>query len=67
VEGPFGRVGILAFLESGELLGQLPWMAILGFADVVGVIAAAIVLARRHIRRCEDRSLIGQEGLVLRP
>ena len=56
-----------AFLESGELLGQLPWMAILGFADVVGVIAAAIVLARRHIRRREDRSLIGQEGLVLRP
>jgi hypothetical protein len=42
-------------------------MAILGFADVVGVIAAAIVLARRHIRRREDRSLIGQEGLVLRP
>ena len=56
-----------AFLESGELLGQLPWMAILGFADVVGVIAAAIVLARRHIRRREYRSIIGQEELVLWP
>lgn len=48
-----------AFLDSGDLLGRLPWMAILGFADVVGVIAAAIVLARRHLRRREDRLLIG--------
>jgi CAAX protease family protein len=56
-----------AFLESGDLVGQLPWAAILGFADVVGVIAAAILLARRHMRRREDRSFIGSEELVLRP
>jgi hypothetical protein len=56
-----------AFLESGDLLGQLPWAAILGFADVVGVIAAAIVLARRHMRRREDPLLMGREDIVLRP
>jgi CAAX protease family protein len=39
-----------AFVSSGELVGQLPWMAILGFTDVVFVMAAVVVLARRHIR-----------------
>jgi membrane protease YdiL (CAAX protease family) len=56
-----------AFLESGDLLGQLPWAAILGFADVVGVIAAAIVLARRHMHRREDQLLMRREDVVLRP
>lgn len=31
-----------AQLESGELTGELPWAAIAGFADVVGLMAAII-------------------------
>jgi membrane protease YdiL (CAAX protease family) len=42
-----------AQLESGELAGQLPWAAILGFADVIGLMAAAIWLARRHERKLD--------------
>jgi hypothetical protein len=36
-------------LEGGEIV--LPWAAILGFADVLGLMAAALWLAARHERR----------------
>ena len=45
-----------AQLESGELAGQLPWAAILGFADVIGLMAAAIWLAKRHERKLDRPS-----------
>jgi hypothetical protein len=45
-----------AQLESGELAGQLPWAAILGFADVIMLMAAAIWLARRHERKLDRPS-----------
>jgi uncharacterized protein len=45
-----------AQLESGDLAGQLPWAAILGFADVIGLMAAAIWLARRHERKLDRPS-----------
>jgi hypothetical protein len=48
-----------AQLDSGELVGKLPWAAIMGFADVLGLMAAAVVLARRHLRR--RRELADQE------
>jgi uncharacterized protein len=38
-----------AQLEAGDI--ELPWASILGFADVLAVIAAAIWLARRHETR----------------
>jgi hypothetical protein len=45
-----------AQLESGELAGQLPWAAILGFADVIALMAAAIWLAKRHERKLDRPS-----------
>lgn len=36
-------------LQSGDF--ELPWASLLGFADVLGVMAAAIVLAHRRERR----------------
>ncbi|MCD6022449.1 MAG: hypothetical protein K0R20_2159 [Actinomycetia bacterium] len=46
-----------AQLESGELAGQLPWAAILGFADVIGLMAAAQWLAKRHERKLDRPSV----------
>jgi membrane protease YdiL (CAAX protease family) len=40
-----------AQLESGELAGQLPWAAILGFVDVLGLMVAVIWIAHRRERR----------------
>lgn len=42
---------LFAQLESGDLAGKLPWAAILGFADVAGLMVVAIVVANRHSRR----------------
>ena len=42
---------LFAQLESGELTGRLPWAALLGFADVIAVMAAVIWFAHRHERR----------------
>ena len=42
---------LYAQLESGELAGQLPWAAIMGFADVIGLMVAVIWWAHRHERR----------------
>ena len=44
-----------AQLESGELAGDLPWAAILGFVDELAVVAAIIWLAHRHERRRRER------------
>jgi uncharacterized protein len=38
-------------VKSGDLSGQLPWIAIMGFADIVAIMAIAIALAARHQRR----------------
>lgn len=38
-------------VKSGELAGQLPWISILGFVDVVAVMGLAIALAARHQHR----------------
>jgi uncharacterized protein len=45
-----------AQLESGDLTGELPWAAILGFADVLALMAAVIWLARRHQRKLDRPS-----------
>jgi hypothetical protein len=40
-----------AQLEDGELLDRLPWASLLGFADVVAVMAVIIWFARRHEKK----------------
>jgi hypothetical protein len=50
-----------AQLDSGDLVGKLPWAAILGFADVLGLMVAAVVLAHRHLRR---RAELGDEEVT---
>ena len=40
-----------AQLEAGDLAGELPWAAIAGFADVLGLMALAVWLAFRRERR----------------
>ena len=45
-----------AQLESGDSTGDLPWAAILGFADVLALMAAVIWLARRHQRKLDRPS-----------
>lgn len=40
-----------AQLSAGDLTGELPWASILGFADVLGLMALVIWLARRRERR----------------
>jgi hypothetical protein len=40
-----------AQLEAGDLAGELPWAAIAGFADVLGLMALALWLAIRRERR----------------
>jgi uncharacterized protein len=42
-----------ALLNSGELVGQLPRMSILGFIDVTAVIVTVLFVARRHVLRSE--------------
>ena len=42
---------LFAQLESGTLAGRLPWAALLGFADVIAVMATIIWLAHRHERK----------------
>jgi membrane protease YdiL (CAAX protease family) len=40
-----------AQLESGELVGELPWAAILGFGDELALMTTIIWMAHRHERR----------------
>lgn len=42
---------LFAQLESGDLAGRLPWAALLGFADVMAIMATMIWLAHRHERK----------------
>jgi membrane protease YdiL (CAAX protease family) len=42
---------LFAQLESGDLAGELPWAAILGFADELGLMAAILWLAHKRERR----------------
>jgi uncharacterized protein len=51
-----------AFLDSGDLAGMLPWAAILGFVDVLGLVAAAVVLARRRQRKLPAARTFVQRG-----
>ena len=46
--------GWFTMLESGDI--HMPWAAILGFADVLGLMGLVIWLAYRHRRR------LAQEG-----
>jgi CAAX protease family protein len=39
---------LFAQIEGGDLLGRLPWAALLGFADVIGVFLLVIWRAHRH-------------------
>ena len=48
-----------AQLESGELTGQLPWAAIAGFADVIGLMVGVIWFAHRRERRSAHRLELG--------
>jgi membrane protease YdiL (CAAX protease family) len=48
-----------AQLESGELTGQLPWAAISGFADVIGLMAGVIWFAHRRERRSAHQLELG--------
>jgi membrane protease YdiL (CAAX protease family) len=45
-----------AQLESGDLAGALPWAAILGFVDVLGLMAAVLWFAHRHERKLDRPS-----------
>jgi membrane protease YdiL (CAAX protease family) len=51
-----------ASLDAGDLAGELPWSSILGFVDVLAVIAVAIVLARRHLRGDEGAASSRDDG-----
>jgi hypothetical protein len=42
---------LFAQLESGDLAGRLPWAALLGFADVIAVMATIVWFAHRHERK----------------
>lgn len=46
---PLGN--LFAQLESGDLAGRLPWAALLGFVDVIAVMATLIWFAHRHERK----------------
>lgn len=45
---------LFAQFDDGELLGRLPWAALLGFADVIAVMAAILWFARRHERKLDS-------------
>jgi len=42
---------LFAQFDDGELLGRLPWAALLGFADVIAVMAVILWIAHRHERK----------------
>lgn len=49
-------------LRSGDLAGQLPWASMLGFGDVLGVMAIAIWLGARYQRRHPAREVEHRAG-----
>ena len=50
-------------LEAGDLAGQLPWASIAGFADVLGLMVAAIWLGHRREKRPGARRGMGAAAL----
>jgi len=48
--------GFFSQLKAGEMTGQLPWISMLGFADVLAVIAVVVWLTARHERRQRARA-----------
>jgi uncharacterized protein len=54
--------GFFNQVHSGQLNGQLPWMSMLGFGDVLGVMAIVIVIAVRYQRRQQRRLKAGDAG-----
>jgi len=54
--------GFFNQVHSGQLNGQLPWMSMLGFGDVLGVMGIVIFLAIRHQRRQQRRQHAGDAG-----
>jgi membrane protease YdiL (CAAX protease family) len=42
---------LFAQLDEGELVGRLPWAALLGFADVIAVTLTILWFARKHERK----------------
>jgi CAAX protease family protein len=48
--------GFFSQLKAGGMTGLLPWISMLGFADVLAVIAVAIWLTARHERRQQART-----------
>lgn len=42
---------LFAQFEGGDLVGRLPWAALLGWADVAALMIALVVIARRHERK----------------
>lgn len=53
-----------AQLEAGDLAGELPWAAIAGFADVLGLMALALWLAFRRERRRSTQPNVLKERWV---
>ena len=47
-----------AQLEGGELVGRLPWAALMGIADVVALMATLLWFARKHLKKL-DRPVPG--------
>jgi membrane protease YdiL (CAAX protease family) len=52
-----------AQLDSGDLVGDLPWASIAGFADVLAVMAVVVWLAHRSERR---RRIAARTGVAAR-
>lgn len=48
--------GFFSQLKAGEMTGVLPWISMLGFVDVLAVMAVAIWLTARHERRLKAKS-----------
>jgi hypothetical protein len=46
-----------AQLEAGDLVGELPWASVAGFADVLVAMAVVVWLALRSERRCRDADI----------
>jgi hypothetical protein len=54
---------LFAQLEAGDLVGELPWASVAGFADVLVVIAVVIWLAARSERKRERADIQGRIAL----
>lgn len=48
---------LFAQFEGGDLVGRLPWAALLGWADVAALMIVLLLIARRHARSLGLRSV----------